>query len=134
VAAARAYGLYGGDDALLVLLADALHRFIDLFRSGHAAARSVHVQHDGLDGIVFAKLLEFLRDGLRLNDHAFQIDNADLVAEGELGVLAVTVRSDDQEREYCNDEEKECATAEQQPEPQPRLAFCRRSRRHLWRL
>src|SRR5258708_39979306 len=81
VRAARAHGLNGNHNALLLLVADTLDLAINLFRRGHTAARRVDVQNDGLDGRVVAKLLELSDHRLRRKNHAVKIDYADPIAE-----------------------------------------------------
>ena len=58
VGAGGADGLDGGDDLLVLLLADAEDLVVDLLRGSGAAAGGVDVEDDGFDGGVVAELAE----------------------------------------------------------------------------
>jgi hypothetical protein len=81
--AARAHRLDRGRDvynAFLLFAPDPLHLAIDLLRRGHAARR-IHVDDDGLDGIVIGKFLKLRDDLFRRENYAIEIDDSNLGPE-----------------------------------------------------
>ena len=68
-------------DALMLFVAQAFHFPINLLRGGHAAAGRIHLQDNGFDRIVVSELLKLRHDNARIQDHAFQFDDSNLVAK-----------------------------------------------------
>ena len=121
VSAAGADGLDGSNNALLLLVADALDLAVNLFRRSHAAARRVHVDDDGLDGVIVGEFLQLLHDDLGRKNHALEIHYSDLVAKaGERGLAVIpVVHGDVDQREDGENEEKKRSATNKNPEPNP---------------
>src|SRR5207245_11450126 len=89
IATAGPHGFNGSHDLLFLLVADAPHFAVNLLRGGRAAAGRVDVQDDGADGIVSAEFAQLLDHGAGIEDEAFNVNHADLVAEArELAAVA----------------------------------------------
>src|SRR5262249_42502071 len=124
IGAAGADGFDRSDDVFVLLVAQALDLAIDFFRRCDATAGRVYVDDDGFDGVVFAELLELRDGGGGIDDDAFEIDDADFVAEaaGERGVLAGMEGQID-EREYGQNEEEESSSTDENPKPDAGTLF-----------
>ena len=109
---------------LFLLLANALHFAINLFRRRHASARRIHVQNDGLDRRIVAKLLQLPDDWLWRQNHAIEIDHADAVAKAaEPGFAAARVQRQIDQGKHGQHEEEKCSSANQNPEQCARTSF-----------
>ncbi len=80
VGAAGSDGLNGGNDFFVLLAADAEDFVVQLLRYGGATARRVDVKNDGFYVIVVAKLAELRSQGVRGEQNAAHLDNANGVA------------------------------------------------------
>src|SRR5215831_4107913 len=101
----------------MFLVPYALDFAVDLFGSRHPAAGRVHVDHDGLDRVIISKLAQLLNHFTGIENDAFEIDHANLVAETEARLLASGVKRQVNHREHRENEEEEGSSPDENPEP-----------------
>ena len=109
---AGAYGLNGSHHRLLVLVADPQNLAIDFLGGRRSAAGRVHVDDDRLDGAVIGKLVQLLDDLLGIDDDAFQVDHADLVAKAAEAVFLLRADGEVDQGKDSDEEEEEGSSAE----------------------
>ena len=120
VRAAGAHGFDGSHDALLLYVANAQDFAVDLFRCGRSAAGRVHMNDDGLDGAVVAKLAKLLDHVLGREDYAFQVNHGDLVAESREGIFLLRAHGEIHQRKHRQQKQEEGTATEQHPEKDAR--------------
>src|SRR5215469_14766237 len=81
VRATRANSFDGGDNALLLLIADALDGGVDLLRGSGSASGTIDMQNDCLDRVVICVAAQLRDHRFRFHDYAFEVDDGDLVSE-----------------------------------------------------
>src|SRR5581483_9829986 len=103
----------------MLFVANAFHFAINFFRGSHPAPRRVYVDNNRLDGIVIPKFFKFFNNCLRIEDHAFQINHADLVPKTvQPGTFIVTsMHGQINQGEYRQYKKKESSSPNQDPEP-----------------
>ena len=78
---------------------------------------------DGLDGTVVGELLQLRNDLLGREDHAFQIDDGDLVPEPGECFLIMATETQVNQREDGDHKKSKKPAAHQQPNPYARTSF-----------
>ena len=116
IRSAGADRLDGSHNALLLFVTNAQHLAIDFLRSRRSATGRIHVNDDGLDRAVVAVLPQLLDYVLGSDDHAFQVDHANLVAKAAEGVFLLRADTEVNQREDGDQEEEESSSTEQYPE------------------
>src|SRR5579864_380320 len=110
-----------GNDVLLLFVTDALDLAVNLLRCGDSAPRGIHVDDDGLDGIIISKFAQLLDGFARVSDHALQVHNSDLVAKSvNSGLLAARMQRDINQAEHGQYKEEESSSSDQNPKPDAR--------------
>ncbi len=80
--------------------------------------RRIHVNNDRLDGIVVGKALELANHLIGIENHAVQINDADLVSEGvEPSLLSPRVDRNINQSEHGQHKEEKSASSDDNPEP-----------------
>ena len=101
----------------MFLVTHALDRAIDFLRRRDSSAGRIHAQNDGLDGIVVAKLLELRHYHPWINNDAFQVHHADLVAKAvQRRVLSARMQGQINQRKDRQHEEEENSSPNHDPE------------------
>ena len=73
------------------------------------------MNNDGLDGAVIAELAELFDHLLGRQDHAFEVNHGDLVAESAEGIFLLGAHGEIHQRKDGKEEQKECATTQKYP-------------------
>ena len=84
------------------------------------------MQDDGLDGVVVGEFLELGDHRLGLDDHAFEVDDADLVAEAAEGLVSLSAaQAHVNKRKDGQHEEEKGAAADHDPQQSPGFSLFR---------
>src|SRR5438270_9916811 len=94
-------------------IANPFYFTVNFFRGRHSAARRIHMNDDGFDGIVVSKPAHVLDNFTGINDHAIKIYDSNLVTESvNAGLTSAGMQRDVDQSEYGQHEEEESASSD----------------------
>src|SRR6266403_2529933 len=78
---------------------------------------------DGLDGVVIGKLLELLDDLLGRENYAIEFNHGNPGPEAGKRFFIPAAKTQEHQREHCDDEQRKQPAAHHKPYPDPRTPF-----------
>ena len=82
------------------------------------------MNNDGFDGIVISESVQLVHNFFRIQDHTLEVHHPNFVPEPvDTRLLTASVQRDIHQREHGQHKEEECASPDQDPQPDTRTCI-----------